>query len=371
MIIPFYSRFKGVNEQTYIQDCLSASLNSDGYYKTQTLNWLREYYKTPYILLTPSCTAALELSVALLELKPGDEVVIPSFNFPSAANAVLLFGGTPVFCDIEPETQNISLTDMRHKVTPKTRAIIAMDYAGIASIKEQFELPVIEDAAQGMGAFYKQRPLGTLGDFGAISFHYTKNITCGEGGAFLCKNEEDFRKAEMYCLNGTNRAQFLNGSCDRYSWQTKGSCYQLSELNCALLLSQLESLEEITKTRTLLLEQYMEGLIPLSKRYGFSVMSIPDSCTPNGHICYIRFSNQSIASYVRSQLELVGIQALTHYVPLHSSPMGLTLQNQPEDLFESMACYETLLRLPIHTALTKTQVDYIISHLERILLCMN
>lgn len=366
MRIPFYSPFHGKNETAYITACLKSSLATGGNFSRQALGALKQLFCRENLLLVPTCSSALELSIALLPLESGDEVLLPSFNFPSAANAVLQKGLTPVFCDIDPATQNITLNEIKNQMTNRTKAVITVDYAGIACdydtlypFTKDNGLFLIEDSAQSLGSFYKNEPLGIQGDLSGISFHSTKNIICGEGGLFFCQDSELFEKACIYQMHGTNRQAFLNGLCDRYTWRQEGTSFPLNELSCALLLSQLEELEAISDYRRERLFSYISLLKPLEEKGLAKQMKIPDYCTPNGHLYYLRFSTPALMEEIRLLLARKGIDARTHYVPLHASPMGQKLGYYPEELPQSMRTYETLLRLPLHTALTPMEQEEI------------
>ena len=364
MNIPFYARYSTASDEARLLSCLRGSLATDGPFTQEALGALSRLYPNAdgRYLLTSSCSLALETAVELCGLAPGDEVLLPSYNFPSAANAVLRAGGVPVFCDIDPDTQNISLKDAAAKITPRTKAIIPVHYAGIScnmsrllALSKEAGLRVIEDAAQAIGAFYEDLPLGALADFGCVSFHSTKNISCGEGGLLLCKSREDYEKARCYRVHGTNRDAFLNGECDRYTWVCPGSSTTLSELCAALLCAQLPRLRQITEIRRQRLQDYLAFLRPLEERGDARRMAVPDYAFPNGHIFYLRFASGALRRRMQKLLLGQGVDAKTHYVPLHLSPMGARLGYRPEDLPESLACYETLLRLPIHTQLSREQ----------------
>ena len=364
MNIPFYARLSTKLDEKQLLSCLDGVLATDGLYTKKALSLLSSLFRgrDSRYMLTSSCSLALETALELCHLSRTDQVLLPSYNFPSAANAVFRAGGTPVLCDIDPDTQNISLSDAASRMTSKTRAIIPVHYAGIScpmdrllSLAKEAGLTVIEDAAQAIDAFYQDRALGALGDFGCVSFHYTKNVSCGEGGLLLCRNRTDFEEARCYRVHGTNRDAFFNGECDRYTWVRPGSSTAISELCAALLSSQLSSLKQITTTRKRRLYDYLDFLAPLEQEGYARRMCIPDYSAPNGHIFYLRFENQSLRDHVQKLLAQQGVDAKTHYVPLHISPMGTRLGYRPEDLPESLACYNTLLRLPIHTMLTRDQ----------------
>ncbi|MCI8948746.1 MAG: dTDP-4-amino-4,6-dideoxygalactose transaminase [Lachnospiraceae bacterium] len=365
MKIPFYARHCTNLDEEELLSCLNGNLNTDGLFTKKVLSQLSSVYsdRGSRYMLTSSCSLALETALNMCNLSKEDQVLLPSYNFPSAANAVLKAGGIPVFCDIDPDTQNISLKDIASRITSKTRAIIPVHYAGISchmdkllKLASEAGLVVIEDAAQAINAFYKDAALGTLGEFGCVSFHYTKNISCGEGGLLLCRDRTDFEKARCYRVHGTNRDAFFNGECDRYTWVCHGSSTAVSELCAALLSAQLSSLSQITKTRRQRLKDYLNFLKPLEQNGYARLMAVPDYASPNGHIFYLRFASQTLRERIQSYLTGQGIDAKTHYVPLHISPMGKKFGYKQSDFPETMACYDTLLRLPIHTKLTREQV---------------
>lgn len=366
MKIPFYARYAAGRDQEALISCLEGTLATDGVFSEKVLEQLGWQYPDNPGMLTSSCSVALETALALCGLKAGDEVLLPSYNFPSAANGVLRAGGVPVFCDIDCDTQNLSIQDAAAKITSRTKAVIPVHYAGIScpmdellKLAKEAELLVIEDAAQAIGAFYKEDSLGTLGDFGCVSFHYTKNITCGEGGLLLCKTQESYEKARCYRVHGTNRDAFFRGECDRYTWVCPGSSTAPSELCAALLWASLPYLDEITRIRMERVREYLEVLESMEKHGYARRMVIPDYARPNGHIFYLRFANKALREKVQTLLLEHGAEAKTHYVPLHLSPMGKKLGYQKEDCPESGKCYDTLLRLPLHTELTFLEVEQI------------
>ncbi|MEG2081592.1 MAG: dTDP-4-amino-4,6-dideoxygalactose transaminase [Oscillospiraceae bacterium] len=373
MKVDFYGRFVGENEKKYVEDCLQSDLMSpQGYGKRAKEAAARALHSTE-VLLTPSCTAALELAFKTIGLAQGQEVIMPSFNFPSAANAVINAGGKPIFCDIEGETQNISIQDLENKITDRTRAIVPIHYGGVAADMEKIlaiakknKLLVVEDGAQGIGAFWNKIPLGTVGDMGAISFHATKNITCGEGG-LLWTRQEFLDRANIHRMHGTNRHNFLNGECDRYTWNMWGSSYIPSEISCALLLSQLENLDRVTRHRVKIAQAYTSVLEKGEKEGKFCLMKIPDYAQYNGHIYYLRFENGKTRDRVMDNLRGQGIESKSHYFPLHSSPMGQSLGYKPSDLKESALCFETLLRLPIHCQMEENSAREVAQHILKML----
>lgn len=380
MIVNFYERYQPKEQMGFIEDALRAGfLSTDGKYA----DLLKEHFQLSSgiedILFTPSATAALELAVQLLALTPGDEVLIPSFTFPSAANAVMKCGGTPVLCDIDLMTKNISLEDAALKITKKTKAVIPTHYAGISCNMDQLtalagdhHLTVIEDAAQAVHSLYHNIPLGTIGDFGAFSFHHTKNFSCGEGGAFLCKDPSYMEQAEMIRDNGTNKAQFSRHKVSSYSWQCAGSNYMMSEACAALLYAQLLDNEEITAKRKAVAEAYHEILSGSVQQLGdkISLMEVPGYATPNYHIYYINCKDYDAREALRKGLLADGIDVRTHFIPLHLSDFGKAMGYEASDLPNSFSVYETLLRLPIHTGMTEsdceTVTDFLMKRVKKI-----
>lgn len=371
MLVPFYGRSRGEAENRYVSGCLSSGLETDGFFMKLLVNKWEMQHPGTHPLFTTSCTAALEMAVACLGLKPGDEVIIPSFNFPSAANAVLLHGGTPVLCDIDGDTQNISVRDMLGRIGPRTRAAVLVHYAGVscpmaelAEAAGEAGIALIEDGAQGIGAGYIDHmhnihPLGTMGDFGAVSFHHTKNLTCGEGGLLLAADLENYRRAGQYRLHGTNRTMYLAGEADRYTWNQPGSCTAMGELQAAVLASQLEILETVTFRRRAISEGYRQRLQALEKKGTARLMKVPDYAEPNGHIFYLRFETERLRDHVMDVLGRREIESKTHYVPLHMSPQGKRMGCHDRDLREAADCYKTLLRLPIHGQMTGEQMEFV------------
>ena len=369
-MITFCERYHPGNEETEILNCLRGQISSDGEY-TRRLHKCFAKNGVAQLLFTPSGSHALELACHLLQLKVGDEVILPSYNFPSAANAVLLAGGVPVLCDISPETQNITAESVAKCITPRTRAVIAVHYAGVACPIDELSalcknagVSLIEDAAQGVCAAYNGKPLGTLGRFGAYSFHSTKNYSCGEGGALYC-GESDIKSAEIFRDKGTNRTEYMRGECDRYTWLGKGSSYVMSELSAALLYTQLDSAEIITNRRLMLCRAYSRLLRPLEQSGVLRLMYVPKYATPNGHIFYVRFASGALREQVQNKLLAKEIEVKTHYVPLHLSPMGASLGYNANDLPQSTAAYEQLLRLPIHTGLSLSDIEQVASEIFR------
>ncbi len=326
-----------------------------------------------FVLLMTSCTHALESAVRVLELEPGDEVILPSFSFPSAANAVLLAGMKPVFAEVRPDTLNLDPDDLERRITGRARAVIPVHYAGVScdmgrimEIAKRRGLQVIEDAAQCIGAYYGQNALGTIGDIGAISFHATKNVVAGEGGAFITNDEELFRKADIFREKGTNRSRFLAGEIDKYSWVSPGSSFVLSDILSALLEVQLGKLNDLTGQRERVDRIYRQGLRDLESDGLLRMGAIPDYCRPNCHIFFIQVDPARRDSVLRS-LKEAGIQATTHFYPLHLSEMGQRLGWREGDFPVTETAFRSLIRLPIYPGLSDTEALRVVETLQRIL----
>ncbi len=372
MKVSFYGRHPAESETKYMKQCLASSLETDGFFLKKLLSEAGKRFPSSQCLFTASCSSALETALASLDLEPGDEVILPSFNFPSAANSVLLHGGIPVLCDIDRNTQNLSVADVSRRITGKTRAVIAVDYAGVAfdvealrAVTDEAGLVLIEDAAQGIGSAYDGKPLGTLGDMGAVSFHHTKNITCGEGGMLLVQRQKYFEACRMYRLHGTNRASFLAGDVKLYSWCRKGSSTALGEPSAAILAAQFEVLSEVTERRRAIADVYIERLACLESQGAARLMKVPEKAEINGHIFYLRFETERLRRQVQEYLLSREIECSTHYVPLHASPMGKILGYGEKDLPESLACGKTLLRLPIHSQMDLQQAECVAEQVKR------
>lgn len=336
---------------------------------------LNEHFKTPNYHLTNSGTASLEIACLLIDLKPGDEVIIPSFTFSSTANALVLRGAVPVFVDVKPDTLNLDETLVVKAITRKTKAIIAVHYAGIAcnmreltSIAKNYGLCLIEDAAQAFGSYYFGKPLGTLADFGAISFHHTKNIHCEEGGLFFCKNSNYQKQAAHVIEKGTNRTDLIQGKVTKYHWERLGSSYVLSTLQKAILASQLEEAEFITKSRKNIWNQYNQKLEKLEAEGLISRPKIEPGSTVNGHIFYIILNKDISREKVINQLNCKKIIATSHYEPLHKSPAGKKYGRNSGNLKITDRYSKQLLRLPIFTGMSVSNINYVIAALEDLLI---
>jgi dTDP-4-amino-4,6-dideoxygalactose transaminase len=315
-------------------------------------------------LLTPSCTAALEMAAVLADVGPGDEVIVPSFTFVSTANAFVLRGATPVFVEVAPDTLTMDPEALADAVTPATRAVVPVHYAGgacamdeIGAVAQRHALIVVEDAAQGIGATWQGRALGTLGALGALSFHETKNVACGEGGALLISDERFAERAEVLQEKGTNRAGFARGEVGFYTWVDLGSSFLMSDVTAALLLAQLERVAEITAARRALWQAYHAALEPLEREGRVQRPRFTAGTEHNGHIYYLLVADRAERDDLIRGLRSAGIQAHFHYVPLHSSPAGLRFGRAHGDLSHTDAVAARLIRLPLWVGMTEADVE--------------
>lgn len=352
----------------------NGKLSGDGPYTKKCHKKLEQMSASPKVLLTHSCTAALEMQALLLNIQPGDEVIMPSFTFVSTANAVAIRGGTPVFVDIRPDTLNIDESLIEEAITPRTKAIAPVHYAGVGcemdaimSIAKKHGIKVIEDAAQGFLSTYKGRMLGSIGDMGAYSFHETKNVISGEGGALLINDPDYFLRAEILREKGTDRSRFYRGEVDKYTWQDIGSSYLPGELIAAFLYAQLEEAQEITARRLLLWERYHAALADLEQGDYLRRPVVPDHCVHNGHMYYIIVGNGISRNDVLEKLNTAGINAVFHYIPLHSSPAGSRLGKVHGELSTTDEMSSRLIRLPLYHDLTEAQQDEVCDTLHKIL----
>jgi dTDP-4-amino-4,6-dideoxygalactose transaminase len=349
-------------------------LAGDGPFTQRCHAWLEQRIGCCKALLTTSCTAALEMMALLLDIEEGDEVILPSFTFVSTANAFVLRGGVPVFVDIRPDTLNIDETRIEEAITPRTKAIVPVHYAGVAcemdaimAIAKRHGLAVVEDAAQGAMASYRGRALGSIGDLGALSFHETKNVISGEGGALLVNSEKFKFRAEILRDKGTNRSRFLRNEVDKYSWQDKGSSYLPSELIAAFLWAQLEEAERITRFRLDLWNHYHEGFEPFERRGLLRRPIIPDDCSHNAHMYYVLLPPGTDRAEVLAALSTEGVDAVFHYVPLHDSPAGRRYGRANGDLTVTDDLSARLIRLPMWVGLQEADQNRVVDALGRIL----
>jgi dTDP-4-amino-4,6-dideoxygalactose transaminase len=342
-------------ELSYLEEALkSRHLSGDGSFTKRCHQWLETNLKTTKALLTHSCTGALEMAAILCDLGPGDEVIMPSFTFVSTANAVVLRGATPVFVELRPDTLNLDETKIEAAITPRTKAIFVVHYAGIGcemdaimAIAQKHGLLVVEDAAQGLMANYRGRALGTIGHLGALSFHETKNVVSGEGGALLINDARFAHRAEIIREKGTNRSQFFRGQVDKYTWVDVGSSYLPSELIAAILLAQLEVSEQITSERRAVWSAYHEGFQALEAKGLVRRPQIPDHCLGNAHIYYLITASLEERTALQAKLKADGIASTFHYVPLHSSPAGRKFGRAHGDLALTTELSDRMLRMPL------------------------
>ncbi|OEF06211.1 dTDP-4-amino-4,6-dideoxygalactose transaminase [Vibrio genomosp. F10] len=365
------------NENEYIsQAILSEKLSGDGPFTKKCQMWFEEHLGCCRTLLTPSCTAALEMAAILFDVQPDDEVIMPSYTFVSTANAFVLRGAKIVFVDIRPDTMNIDETLIEAAITPKTKVIVPVHYAGVAcemdiimDIASRYSLYVVEDAAQGMMAEYKGRPLGTIGHLGAYSFHATKNYTSGGEGGLLIVNDESFlERAEIIREKGTDRSQFIRGEVGKYTWVDIGSSFLMSDLSAAFLYTQLEVASNINDDRNDSWRTYYKGLSRLEGSGHITLPKIPCECTNNAHMFYIKVNNVEIRKKLIKYLSEYDIYSAFHYIPLHTSPSGREF-----GIFNGSDKYTTidsarLLRLPLYFGIEdkhiKNVVDKIVTFFD-------
>ena len=344
-LIPFNKPYMTGKELYYIAEAhFGGCLSGDGRFTAQCHQWLENYTQAKRALLTHSCTAALEMAALVLDLAPGDEVIMPSYTFVSTANAFALRGCIPVFVDIRPDTFNLDERRIEAAITSRTRAIVPVHYAGVAcamdqimAIAQRHGLAVVEDAAQGVMSSYKGRPLGSIGDFGCYSFHETKNIISGEGGALIINTDAHIELAEICREKGTDRSRFFRGQVDKYTWQSIGSSYLPGDLVAAFLFAQMEEATSITDTRLASWNQYHQLLAPLESQGLLQRPHVPTDCTHNAHMYAILLPAGSDRDWVLSQLRQQNINAVFHYVPLHTSPAGQRLGRAHGDLSTTVA----------------------------------
>lgn len=356
----------------YIQECVkNQKICGDGAYTAKCSRWIEERTGTAKCLMTTSCTHATEMAALLADIGPGDEVIMPAYTFVSTADAFVLRGAVPVFVDIRPDTMNIDEKLIEAAVTDKTKAIVPVHYAGVAcemdtimEIAARHGLKVIEDAAQGIMAFYKGKMLGSIGDFGCYSFHETKNYSMGEGGALLLQHEENVENAEIIREKGTNRSKYYRGQIDKYTWVNFGSSYLPSDMNAAYLYAQLEIADRINDSRLSCWERYYNNLLPLAETGKISLPVVPEECTHNAHMFYIKAADIEERTALIDHLKKRGILSVFHYIPLHTSPAGQRFGRFfGEDRYTTKES-ERLARLPMYYGLSLEQVDYICNSIK-------
>ncbi len=373
MKIPFNKPYLTGNEMKYITDALARNrISGDGYYSKIVHSFFEQKFDIEKALLTTSCTHALEMAAMLIDLKPGDEVILPSYTFVSTVNAVMLRGAKPVFAEIDPVYLNIDTKDVLQKVTERTKAIFVVHYAGVScdmnkimDIAHEHNLFVVEDAAQAMNAKFGDRYLGTIGHIGCFSFHETKNYQCGEGGAIFINvpDKHIIERAEVIREKGTDRSKFFRGEVDKYTWVDVGSSYLPSDMLAAFLYAQMERLDEINDLRARIYERYRECLIPYVQQGLLRIPEIPPEQTGNHHMFYIILNSEEERNWIMEGLKNRGVGAVFHYIPLHLSPMGEKLGYTKGDLPVTERLSSCLLRLPMYAGMTIEEQEYVLESL--------
>lgn len=366
--IPFNRPTKVAGQRAYVEEALASEhWSGDGPFSKRCHRLLEERLRTPKALLTTSCTHALEMAAMLLALEPGDEVIMPSFTFVSTANAFVLRGARPVFADIRPDTLNLDEEQLEALIGPRTKAIVVVHYAGVAcemdrilDIAARHGLAVVEDNAHGLWGAYRGRPLGTLGQLATLSFHETKNITCGEGGALLVNDRALVERAEILREKGTNRSRFFRGQVDKYSWVDIGSSYLPAELLAAVLCAQIEGADEVQRARQRLWVGYAERLAAWAADGGVRMPIVPDACTPAYHMFHLLMPTETARDELIAHLKARGIWAVFHYLPLHISDMGQRFGGRPGDCPTTEAISGRLVRLPFFTNMTAAEQDEVV-----------
>lgn len=374
--VPFNFPYMTGKELEYItQAHRNAELAGDGQFTKLCHAWLEQWAGCSKALLTHSCTAALEMSALLLDIKAGDEVIMPSYTFVSTANAFVLRGAVPVFVDIREDTLNLDETLVEAAITPRTRAIVPVHYAGVACemdtilvIARRYGLSVVEDAAQGVMASYKGRALGSIGDLGAYSFHETKNVISGEGGALLVNDSLLTSRAEIIREKGTDRSRFFRGEVDKYTWQDMGSSFLPGELIAAFLWAQLEDAHQITKNRLESWERYHNLLAPIENSGALRRPIVPIDCQHNAHMYYVILAPKANRQAVLAILKQEDIHPVFHYVPLHSSPAGKQYGRIHGSMEITNTLSEQLIRLPLWVGITAEQQEKVVNILSKALL---
>ena len=367
-MIPFNKPPHTGNEEKHIIESIkSPKISGDGQFTIKCHSWFEDAFPCNKVLLTTSCTHALEMTAILLDTQEGDEVIMPSYTFVSTANAFVLRGAKVVFVDIRPDTMNIDETKIEDAITEKTKVIVPVHYAGVAcemdtimDIASRHNLFVVEDAAQGMMSRYKGKPLGTIGHFGTFSFHETKNYTsAGEGGLLLINDEQFVERAEIIREKGTNRSQFFRGMVDKYSWVDIGSSYLMNDISAAYLWGQLEKADEINDNRLKSWSAYYEGVKSLTEKGYIELPTIPKNCAHNAHMFYIKVKDIHTRTELIKYLSEQNINTVFHYIPLHSAPAGLKFGSfHGEDTFTTRES-ERLIRLPMYYGLEEKVIKRI------------
>ena len=365
------SPFVGTELEFIKEAIASHKISGDGSFTKKCNAWIEDHFQAQKVLLTTSGTSALDMAMLLCDLQPGDEVILPSYTFSSTATAAVLAGARLVFVDIRPDTMNIDETKIEAAITDKTKVIMVVHYAGVScemdtimDIARRHNLKVVEDAAQGFTSKYKGKYLGTIGDFGCYSFHETKNLSMGEGGALVINRPEYDERAEILREKGTNRSKFFRGQVDKYTWVDKGDSYLPSELNAAYLWGQLQAVDKIEKDRMRSWNQYQESLAPLAAKNCIELPFIPEGCEHNAHMFYIKAKNLAERTNLINHLKENEILSVFHYIPLHSSPAGKRFGRfAGEDIFTTNESCR-LTRLPLYYGLTVEDCDKVIESIN-------
>lgn len=368
--VPFCEHIKVRNFNNI--DFNNINLSGNGDYQKKVIEEMKKNYGDSQIFLLPSGTAALEMGCLLLDVTKGDEVIIPSFTFTSTANAILLRGGTPVFVDIKPGSLDMDENLLRKAITSRTKIIMPVFYGGASSnideltiIAKENNVFLFPDAAQAIGSYYDNMPLEKFGNLSALSFHQTKNIGCGEGGALIINDKSFVKRAEIIQEKGTNRSEFFKGEVDKYTWKDVGSSYLMSELCSAFLCESIYKIDEITKRRREKWQYYYDNLSELSHK--ISLPNYSSKCTHNGHIFFIEFKDSKLTEYIKVNLNKIGVNVVSHYYPLHLTKIGKDKCKLGSKMTVTENIYDKILRLPLFDHITKEQQDYTIDSLKNLL----
>ena len=356
-------------ERGHIAAALAGKLCGDGSYTHRATELLRQILGIPYITLTTSGSTSLDMAAYLCDLREGDEVIMPSFTFSSTANAVLMRGARPVFCEIDPRTMNIDVSRIEELITPRTRAIWPVHYAGVVcdmdginAIAKKHGLKVVEDAAQAVGSTYRGEPAGSLSDYGCFSFHDTKNYTMGEGGALVLRDADELRRTEIFREKGTDRTRFIRGEVDKYTWQSPGGSFLPSDLLAAMLVGQLERFDEIMDKRMAVYNAYREGFAEAEKKGDVIRPFVPPECGHNAHMFFLILPDEARRNQLMAELKKRDITAVFHYIPLHNAPMGQEIGGYTGQLPLTEAYAARLVRLPLYADMTEGDTAAVIEN---------
>jgi len=371
--IPFNRPSLVGNELSYIAECVrTGKIAGDGLYTKKCEAFLEQTLRVPRALLTTSCTHALEMAALLLEIKPGDEVIAPSFTFSSTVNAFLLRGARPVFCDIRPDTLNLDETKLESLVTPRTKAIAPIHYAGVGcemeqilKIAERYGIAVVEDNAHGLFGTYRSKPLGTFGCLTSQSFHETKNIYCGEGGALLLNDEQYIQRAEIIREKGTDRSRFFRGETDKYTWVDLGSSYLPSDILAAFLYAQMEAHKQIQNKRERIWKYYHDHLRNWAGDRNIRLPIVPEHCGQSYHMFYLLLPSLEEREALIRHLKTHGILSVFHYLPLHLSAMGRRFGGREGDCPVTERVSERLLRLPFYNDMSEADQAFVVDSMSK------